>query len=187
MGGTDPPPQEICSDAIPLRPPSPRSRVQPSGGDALHDIADIRPLMQALLRLLKPTDRFVFSVPHPGFNFPLGSMVALEEGRDGDVVGLCATSRWLTTCTFPREECGHVGGARPPLFPPPTARAPRRLLPVRVRARRAGEPAFGPEDEAGRPLDWANFTDIPPILVAHPRPTGWWPGRNEEYADAGAD
>ena len=36
------------------------------------------------------------------------------------------------------------------------------------------EPAFGPDDRGrgGRPLSWANYTDIPPVLVARVRPAG---------------
>jgi hypothetical protein len=31
------------------------------------------------------------------------------------------------------------------------------------------EPAFGDDDRGGRPLDWANYKDIPPVLVARMR------------------
>jgi hypothetical protein len=36
------------------------------------------------------------------------------------------------------------------------------------------EPAFGPGDRGrgGRPLNWANYTDVPPVLVARVRPAG---------------
>ncbi len=34
------------------------------------------------------------------------------------------------------------------------------------------EPAFGSEDQAGRPFGWANFKDIPPVLVVRLRPVG---------------
>jgi 2-polyprenyl-3-methyl-5-hydroxy-6-metoxy-1,4-benzoquinol methylase len=34
------------------------------------------------------------------------------------------------------------------------------------------EPAFGPDDRGGRPLNWANYTDVPPVLVARVRPAG---------------
>jgi hypothetical protein len=32
------------------------------------------------------------------------------------------------------------------------------------------EPAFGPDDRAGRPLGWANFKTVPPVLAARLRP-----------------
>jgi hypothetical protein len=32
------------------------------------------------------------------------------------------------------------------------------------------EPAFGPDDRAGRPLGWANLKTVPPVLAARLRP-----------------
>jgi hypothetical protein len=34
------------------------------------------------------------------------------------------------------------------------------------------EPAFGPEQRSSRALSWANFRDIPPVLVARLRLVG---------------
>src|SRR5262249_46858471 len=47
---------------------------------ALMDMADTRPLMNALRSLLRPSGRFVFSVLHPCFNNP--SVVQMSERQD---------------------------------------------------------------------------------------------------------
>ena len=46
---------------------------------ALHDIADIDPLFEALPALLAPHGRFVFSIPHPCFNTPRAIYYIEEE------------------------------------------------------------------------------------------------------------
>ena len=53
---------------------------------ALQDIATIEPLLHAVGHLLKPGGRFVFSMPHPEFNSPGGTTLALEEDRAGELV-----------------------------------------------------------------------------------------------------
>ena len=52
----------------------------------LMDIADIQPLMNALVRLLKPGSPFVFSVLHPSFNSAGMRMIAEREDVDGQLV-----------------------------------------------------------------------------------------------------
>lgn len=155
---------------------------------ALHDIADIGPLMRTLPRLLKPAGRFVFSVPHPAFNFPLGSKAALEEeDRDGDLVEV----RYIKVSNYLRVP--PAKGAGMPGEPAPHYYFHRPLHALLGACFGGGfaldgleEPAFGPEDEAGRPLGWASFKDIPPVLVARLRPVGWRRGREEEPDGAGA-
>lgn len=154
---------------------------------ALHDIADIGPLLRALPRLLKPTGRFVFSVPHPAFNFPLGSKAALEEeDRDGELVEV----RYVKVSNYLRVS--PAKGAGMPGEPAPHYYFHRPLHALLGTCFEGGfaldgleEPAFGPGDEAGRPLGWANFKDIPPILVVRLRPAGWRQGREEGHEDAG--
>ena len=53
---------------------------------ALFDMAKIKPLMRALVRLLRPGGRFVFSVIHPCFNNPRVVNVAEMEDREGEFV-----------------------------------------------------------------------------------------------------
>jgi 2-polyprenyl-3-methyl-5-hydroxy-6-metoxy-1,4-benzoquinol methylase len=70
---------------------------------ALMDLADTRPLMQALKSLLRPTGRFVFSVLHPCFNNP--AVVQMGELQDwaGAIVTTYSVkiSRYLTPYTQP--------------------------------------------------------------------------------------
>jgi 2-polyprenyl-3-methyl-5-hydroxy-6-metoxy-1,4-benzoquinol methylase len=140
---------------------------------ALQDMTMIEPLLYALTRLLKPTGRFVFSVPHPAFNIPAGSTLALEEeDRTGELVEVYSVkvSNYLRVppslgVGMPGEPVAHYYFHRP--------------LGVLLGACFAAgfvldgldEPAFGREDRAGRPLGWANYKDIPPVLVARVRPT----------------
>src|SRR5262249_51186407 len=53
---------------------------------ALMDIADIRPLLAALGKLLRPGGRFVFSVVHPCFNNPTSIQIGEQEDRRGVLV-----------------------------------------------------------------------------------------------------
>ena len=50
---------------------------------ALFDMADIQPMMTALVRLLRLGGRFIFSVLHPCFNSAHMAVVAEAEEREG--------------------------------------------------------------------------------------------------------
>jgi 2-polyprenyl-3-methyl-5-hydroxy-6-metoxy-1,4-benzoquinol methylase len=137
---------------------------------ALHDMPTIEPLLQALRRLLKPDGRFVFSAPHPAFNMPGGSKVGLEEDRAEGVEGYYVkVSNYLHVP--PTKGVGTWGESTPHYFF-------HRPLSVLLGACFAAgfvldgleEPAFRPEDQAPRPLGWANVKDIPAVLVARVRP-----------------
>src|SRR5262245_53749271 len=52
---------------------------------ALFDMAEIRPLMRALARVIRSGGRFVFSVIHPCFNNPSTVHTAEMEDRDGEL------------------------------------------------------------------------------------------------------
>jgi len=139
---------------------------------ALQDMTMIEPLLRSLTRLLKPGGRFVFSVPHPAFNFPAGSRLALEEeDRAGALVEVyyVKVSNYLRTP--PVKGAGMPGEPAPHFFF-------YRPISVLFGAWVASgfvldaleEPAFGPEDQARRPLVWDTFKYIPPLLVARLRP-----------------
>lgn len=141
---------------------------------ALQDMADIEPLMRVLPRLLKPTGRFVFSVPHPAFNFPLGTKLALEEeDREGNLVQISYVKVSNYLRVPPTKSVGMPGEPAPHYF------FHRPLHALLAACFASGfvldgleEPAFGPGEEAARPLGWSNFTDIPPVLVARLRRAG---------------
>jgi 2-polyprenyl-3-methyl-5-hydroxy-6-metoxy-1,4-benzoquinol methylase len=138
---------------------------------ALMDMVTIEPLMRALAQLLRPGGRFVFSLLHPAFNNPGGTRLALEEeDRDGQLVETyyVKVSNYLRVP--PVRGVGMLGEPAPHYYF-------HRSLSVLFGACFAAdfvldaldEPAFGDDDRGGRPLDWANYKDIPPVLVARMR------------------
>lgn len=140
---------------------------------ALQDMPTVDPLLRALVRLLKPSGRFVFAVPHPAFNIPGGSTFALEEhDRAGELVEVHSVrvSDYLRAqpskgVGMPGEPVAHYYFHRPLGVLLGFCFAAGFVLDG------LEEPVFGPEDQAGRPLGWANYKNIPPVLVARLRPT----------------
>ncbi len=139
---------------------------------ALHDMAAIEPLLRALTKLLRPGGRFVFSVPHPAFNYPGGTRLALEED---DLEGRVVETYYVKVSNYLRVP--PIRGAGMPGEPVPHLYFHRPLSQLLGACFGVGfvldgleEPAFGPEDRAGRPLGWANFKNIPPVLAARVRP-----------------
>jgi 2-polyprenyl-3-methyl-5-hydroxy-6-metoxy-1,4-benzoquinol methylase len=142
---------------------------------ALFDMAEIEPLMQTLPRLLRPGGRFVFSVIHPCFNSPHMAHVAEREDRAGDIVTLYSVKifRYITPST--------AHGAAIPGQPQAQLYFHRPLQVLLEAGFKAGfvldgleERAFPPDHPPGKnPLGWgANFSEIPPVLVARLRLSG---------------
>lgn len=135
---------------------------------ALQDMPAIEPLLRALGRLLTPAGRFVFTLPHPAFNSPGGTRLALEEDdREGQLVETYSV-KVINYLDVPA-----VKGVGMPGEPAPHYYFHRPLSRLFGACFAAGfvldgleEPVFGPEDEAGRPLGWANFKTVPPVLAA---------------------
>lgn len=138
---------------------------------ALQDMVVAEPLLRALKQLLKPTGRFVFSLPHPAFNFPAGTRLALEEDdRDGSVVETyyVKVSNYLDVP--PVKGAGMLGEPAPHFyFHRPLSRIFGACFAAGFVLDGLEEPAFGPDEPAGRPLGWANFKAIPPVLAARLR------------------
>jgi 2-polyprenyl-3-methyl-5-hydroxy-6-metoxy-1,4-benzoquinol methylase len=138
---------------------------------ALMDMATIDPLLRALTHLLKPDGRFVFSVLHPAFNIAGATTLAFEHGHHA--------GKLVQTSHVKVSNYLHVPptlGAGMPDETEPHYYFHRGLEVLLGGCFAAGlvldgleEPAFSPEDGAGRPLSWASFTDIPPVLVARLR------------------
>jgi 2-polyprenyl-3-methyl-5-hydroxy-6-metoxy-1,4-benzoquinol methylase len=139
---------------------------------ALFDMAEIAPLMRGLSRLLRPDGRFVFSVLHPCFNNPYVAHVAETEERAGDSITRYAVK--VFGYISPSVAQGAAIGGQPKaqlIF--------HRPLEVLFGAGFAAgfvldglqERAFPPDHSSGNnPLAWgANFSEIPPILVARMR------------------
>jgi SAM-dependent methyltransferase len=135
---------------------------------ALQDMPVVEPLFGALARLLTPAGRFVFTLPHPAFNYPGGTRLALEEDDvEGRVVETYSVrvSNYLTVP--PVKGAGMAGEPAPHhYFHRPLSRLLGTGFAAGFVLDGLEEPAFGPEDRAGRPLGWANFTTVPPVLAA---------------------
>jgi SAM-dependent methyltransferase len=142
---------------------------------ALFDMAEIRPLMRALTRLLRAGGRFVFSVIHPCFNNPHAVLMAEMEDREGEIVTVYSVkiSGYMTE-TIARG-VAIAGQPRPQLY---FHRPLQRLLGAGLEAGFVldglEERAFPPDHPPGRlPLSWSGkYSEIPPVLVAHLRLPG---------------
>ncbi len=138
---------------------------------ALMDMTTIEPLMSALSRLLKPGGRFVFSVLHPCFNNSAGcTMVAEKEDKGGELVTAYSVkvSRYIRESTA--KGVGIVGQPAPQnYFHRPLSLLFTSFFSAGFVLDGLEEPAFGEASEATRPLGWANYKEIPPVLVGRMR------------------
>jgi 2-polyprenyl-3-methyl-5-hydroxy-6-metoxy-1,4-benzoquinol methylase len=142
---------------------------------ALFDMAEIEPLMRALARLLRPGGRFVFSVLHPCFNSPHMALVAEEGDRAGDLV----TTYSVKVFSYITPTVTHGAAMRNQPKPQLIFHRPLQvLLGVGFEAGfvldALEERAFPPDHPSARDyLSWgANFSEIPPVLVARMRLSG---------------
>lgn len=137
---------------------------------ALMDMVAIEPLMRAAARLLTAEGRFVFSTMHPCFNSGPITFMLEEEDRDGEIVTTQAVkiSRYITP--------SHTRGLGILGQPMPHYYFHRSISDIFNAAFRAGlvldgieEPVFDDSTSSPRPLSWANYREIPPVLVARLR------------------
>jgi SAM-dependent methyltransferase len=139
---------------------------------ALMDMADINPLVNTLVSLLRPGGRFVFSILHPCFNNPATIQMGELEDRAGNIVTTYSVkvSRYLTPYT-------QVGAAmhEQPMPHPYFHRPLGNLLALTLKAGFVldgiEEPAFSPEYVGGStPLSWSGrFSEIPAALIVRLR------------------
>jgi len=137
---------------------------------ALMDMTEITPLMRSLIRLLKAGGRFVFSVTHPCFNGNGVRLCLEEEDRDGTLVDIYSVKVVEYLKQSVQRGVGIIGQPEPHYY------FHRPLCELLNECFRAGlvmngieEPAFPHGTEASRPLAWASFPQIPPVLVARMR------------------
>ena len=139
---------------------------------ALFDIADIRPLMQALSRLLRPGGRIVFSVMHPCFNNPSTTHIAEQEDRDGEIVTTCAMKIYGYLSTVARRGAAIRGQPKAQVY---FHRSLQTLLGICFEAGfvmdALEEPGFPPDyPSGGDGLSWGgSFSEFPPVLMVRMR------------------
>ena len=135
----------------------------------LMDMVAIDPLFSALSRLLKPGGCFVFSVMHPCFNNG-NPLVAEQIETEQSVENIFAVK--IVNYLTPRIEKGWG------IYNQPVAQYYfyRPLHVLFNAAFRNGfvldgleEPAFKQAHESRRAINWSNYSEIPPTLVARLR------------------
>jgi SAM-dependent methyltransferase len=133
---------------------------------ALMDIPVIEPLYAALLRLLKPGGRFVFTLMHPAFNTD-GVTWLLERGETGTVHALKLT-RYRTFA--PSKGLGIIGQPREQYY------YQRSLTDLLAPAFAHGlmldgieEPAFDPTGYESNPLSRRHYHEFPMVLAGRLR------------------
>lgn len=136
-------------------------------GMALQDMTEIDPLFSAIAELMKPTGRFIISIPHPAFNNNYIRKVVEEEDHQGELV--VQRSIKISGYIQPRTDLG-LGIIGQPVaqyyFHRPLSQIYQTAFQYGLALDGIEEPIFGPEDKGSRPFSWANFRDIPPVLVS---------------------
>jgi len=161
-----------ATDAAALLSLGPRSFDAAICQMALFDIADIRPLMQALSQLLKPGGRFVFSLMHPCFNNPSTTHIAEQEDCDGEIVTTYALKTYGYLSTAARRGAALRGQPKAQVY---FHRSLQTLLGICFEAGfvmdALEEPGFSPDHPSGRDgLSWSgNFSEFPPVLMVRMR------------------
>ncbi len=134
---------------------------------AIMDVADLGPMARALPRLLVPGGRFVLSVCHPAFNSTT-SRRAIEQVEEGDAI-----RRRLAVTVFeyltPRSRRGIAMPGQPVdhyYFERSLEAVLRPFLGAGLVLTGLEEPAYPRAMAASDGPSWANYTEIPQVLVA---------------------
>src|SRR5579871_5484220 len=138
---------------------------------ALMDMPTIEPALNALIRLIKPGGRFVFSVPHPCFNGMDVRKTLSEEDRDGQIIEQhTLTIRSYLTPSTSRGQ-GIIGQPQPHYsFDRPLSMLLGACFAAGFVLDGLEEPTFDDSSTALRWFSWANFREFPSVLVALLRP-----------------
>lgn len=134
------------------------------------DMSTINPLMTAIAQLLKPdVGRFVFSVMHPCFNAD-SKLTLEEEDRDGELIETYAVKVSNYLHMTPHKGLGIIGQPTPHYyFHRPLHVLLNTCFQAGLVMDRLEEPAFDASESSPRPLSWANFKEIPPLLTVRMR------------------
>ena len=137
---------------------------------ALMDMAEIKPLLHSLIRLLKPGGGFVFSITHPCFN-SVGITKLIEQNDfDGNLVTEhnLKTSAYIKPVAF--KGVGVVGQPEPQYyFHRPISMLLNHCFDAGFVLDRMEEPVFGKKDEHHRKFSWVYFKKFPPVMIARLR------------------
>jgi len=137
---------------------------------ALMDMPNIEPLLDCLPHLLKPRGCFIFSVMHPCFNSVKATMSIEEDDREGELVTRYAVKVSGYMTPFARKGLGVLGQPSPHYsFHRPISVLLNACFNAGFVLDRIEEPCFGADAQPNRPFSWANYKDIPPVLVARLR------------------
>lgn len=141
---------------------------------AMMDMTTIEPLARAISKLLKPQERFVFSIMHPCFNSIGAVLMSEEENVEGQFVikHSIKVSRYLDL--WNQTGTGIIGQPRPHYY---FHRPLHVLLGTFFRAGLVmddiEEPALHYPGDGSKPgsktLTWTNYTQIPPVLTVRMR------------------
>ncbi|HEX4053510.1 MAG TPA: class I SAM-dependent methyltransferase [Tepidisphaeraceae bacterium] len=139
---------------------------------AMMDMIVIDPLMDALRELLKPTGRFVFSLPHPCFNsndMKFTADLVVHHDRIEQVFGV-EIRQYLTH--RPGLSVGIVNQPQPHhFFHRPLAAIFAACFSGGFAVDGLEEPAYPPAPSAGKnPFSWQKRPEIPPAIVIRARP-----------------
>ncbi len=137
---------------------------------ALMDMTAIDPLFTALTRLLKPRRYFVFSVMHPCFNTVHTSLVAEEHERNGELVTTYSVRVFKYSNATAAKGIGMLGQPAPHYyFHRPLNVLFNACFQVGFVLDGIEEPVFDQTVDPTRFLNWTNYHEIPPVLVARMR------------------
>jgi SAM-dependent methyltransferase len=134
---------------------------------ALMDMPEIRPLIAALPRLLKPGGVFVFSVLHPCFHSAaIQRFAELHEEEAGRHVMRSGVKISSYLSPFARKSEGIIGQPEAQwLFHRPISALFRCGFEAGFAVDGFEEPGFPTAESPGAGVRWNDMPDIPPVLV----------------------
>ncbi|HZO71220.1 MAG TPA: class I SAM-dependent methyltransferase [Ktedonobacteraceae bacterium] len=137
---------------------------------AIMDMTEIEPLMRGIRQVVKPGGRFVFSLSHPCFN-QAGTTFSVEETTiNGEIVRTYAIKTTSYLHFSPQKGVGMLGEPVPHYyFDRPLHVLFNACFQAGLMLDGLEEPAFDPPHDGSQPgnvLSWANYREIPPVLVA---------------------
>ena len=140
---------------------------------AIMDMTEIEPLLRGIRQVVKPGGRFVFSLSHPCFN-QAGMLFCVEETTiNGEIVTAHAIKITGYLHPSPQKAVGMVGEpASHYYFDRPLHVLFNACFQAGLVLDGLEEPAFNSPHDGSQPrslLSWANYREIPPVLVARLR------------------